>query len=244
MQSNKDSKSSKNSIFTLKEISAATDTEEAYLLEWIHAGLIEPVGQSDESTPYFGNRAIDKIRHVKQFSEMGYTIEEIRKILRKVGIPTENKGGRRSEAEGEQFLTVGTLAERVGISSRTLKHWEEKGIIEPDMRSQGGFRLYREYYVFFCRLIQDLQLFGYSLDEIKVISDYFRVFDRIRSDSEAYSPGETDIQLQGMLDEITRLFEKTAQLKSGIARWEELLKKHRKLIINQKAKNGKRTDGD
>ncbi|SRR6056297_233696 len=240
MQSNKDSKSSKNSIFTLKEISAATDTEEAYLLEWIHAGLIEPVGQSDESTPYFGNRAIDKIRHVKQFSEMGYTIEEIRKILRKVGIPTENKGGRRSEAEGEQFLTVGTLAERVGISSRTLKHWEEKGIIEPDMRSQGGFRLYKEHYVFFCKLIQDLQLFGYSLDEIERISDFFRDFVAIRADESTHPPKETHQRLQEMQDEIGRLFEKTTQLKEGISRWEELLRTHKKQIVNLQNKNRKK----
>ena len=233
----------KYSIFSLQEILEASNTDEQTFESWVRSGLIQPVGEGPDHVPFFDSDTLEKAQHILKFSEMGYRTEEIRKILRKVGLP-DTKFGKTPSARKEQFLTVGVLAEQVGVSTRTIKHWEDKGIITADMRSHGGFRLYREYYVFFCRLIQDLQLFGYSLDEIKVISDYFRVFDRIRSDSEAYSPGETDIQLQGMLEEITRLFEKTSQLKSGINRWEELLKKHRKLIINQKAKNGKRTDGD
>ncbi len=229
-----------NSIYTLKEILETTETQEKDFLEWKEAGLIEPIGQAGESTSYYDNETIERIRHIKQFAHMGYSTDEIRKILRKVGIPTANKDGRNNGAEREHLLTVGTLAEQAGISSRTIKHWEEKGIIEPDMRSQGGFRLYKEYYVYFCKLIQDLQLFGYSLDEIKRISDFFRDFVAIRNNPDTHPPEDTQQRLQAMQNEISRLFEKTAQLKEGISRWEELLRKHKKQIINLQNKNSKK----
>ena len=44
--------------------------------------------------------------------------------------------------KNNSYLTVGNLADKIGVSPRTIKHWEDKGIIEPDMRSDGGFRLY------------------------------------------------------------------------------------------------------
>ena len=41
-------------------------------------------------------------------------------------------------------LQVGVVAERLGLSVRTLHHWEEKGLVTPSYRSSGGFRLYTE----------------------------------------------------------------------------------------------------
>lgn len=229
-----------NNIFTLQEILDFTETGEQEFLEWQKAGLIEPVGHSEEHAAYFSGKTVERIKHIKQFTQMGYSTEEIRKILRKVGIPAAKKGGKPDGPEREQLLTIGALAEQAGISPRTIKHWEEKGIIEPDMRSQGGFRLYKDYYVFFCTLIQDLQLFGYSLDQIKRISDFFRDFVAIRTDQDTQHPEEIRQRLSAMQAEIDRLFEKTSQLKEGISRWEELLRKHRKQIINLQNKNSKK----
>jgi len=233
-----------NNIYTLQEILSVTETDEQEFLAWKDAGLITPIGQSDEHSAYFSGEAVERIRHIKQFRGMGYSLDEIRKILRKVGIPAAKKGSSQSDSDREQLLTIGALAEQAGISPRTIKHWEEKGIIEPDMRSQGGFRLYKEYYVYFCKLIQDLQLFGYSLDEIQRISDYFRDFVAIRNNQHSHSPEETRQRLSEMQAEITRLFDKTAQLKEGISRWEELLRKHRKQIISLQSKTSKKHTED
>ena len=229
-----------NNIFTFHEILEFTGTAEQNFLEWQNAGLIEPVGHSEQDAAYFSGETVERINHIKQFAQMGYSLEEIRKILRKVGIPAAKKDGKPGSSEREQLLTIGALAEQAGISPRTIKHWEEKGIIEPDMRSQGGFRLYKDYYVFFCKLIQDLQLFGYSLDEIKRISDFFRDFVAIRNDQDSQHPKEVRQRLSAMQTEIDRLFEKIAQLKEGISRWEELLRKHRKQINNLQNKNNRK----
>lgn len=229
-----------HSIFSLKEILEAAKVDEKEFTAWVQGGLVQPVGEGPDHAAFFDSNTLDRVGHIQKFEEMGYGIEEIKKILRKVGLPEVTREQSRGSGK-EQFLTVGALSEQVGVSPRTIKHWEDKGIITPDMRSQGGFRLYRDYYIFLCRLIQDLQLFGYSLDEIKLISDYFRVFDQIRSDPDTYAPAETEEQLQTMLEEINSLFEKITQLKSGISRWEELLKKHRRLINNLRSKNNRRT---
>jgi DNA-binding transcriptional MerR regulator len=231
-----------HSIFSLRELLETAEIGEEEFTPWMQSGLVQPVGEGPDHLPFFDSTTLEKIRHIRKFQEMGYGAEEIRKIMKKVGLP-ESLRDKNHGAGKEQFLTVGALAEQVGVSPRTIKHWEDKGILSPDMRSEGGFRLYRNYYVYFCRLIQDLQLFGYSLDDIKRISDYFRAFDRIRSDQGAFSPADTEEQLEVMLEEIDRLFEKTAQLRAGINRWEELLKKHRRLIVNLRTKNKRRSEG-
>jgi DNA-binding transcriptional MerR regulator len=40
---------------------------------------------------------------------------------------------------------VGKVAEQLGVSPRTtIKYYEEIGLLEPEERSRGGFRLYGE----------------------------------------------------------------------------------------------------
>ncbi|SPT54365.1 HTH-type transcriptional activator tipA [Actinomyces bovis] len=48
---------------------------------------------------------------------------------------------RDSDADG-QSLTVGQVAALVGVSVRTLHHWDEIGLVTPSERSWAGYRLY------------------------------------------------------------------------------------------------------
>ena len=111
------------------------------------------------------------------------------------------------------------------------------------MRSDGGFRLYSEIYVYLCNLVQDLQLFGYSLEEIKNISDIFRTFLTLEKNINAYSIEETTGKLASMLSEIDKLKAKMNLFKKGIHRWEELISKKTKEINALKKKNQKRDQG-
>jgi DNA-binding transcriptional MerR regulator len=43
-----------------------------------------------------------------------------------------------------RLMQIGEAAERVGLSIRTIRHYEEAGLIVPSARSEGGFRLYTE----------------------------------------------------------------------------------------------------
>ena len=91
-----------------------------------------------------------------------------------------------------------------------------------------------------CKLIKDLQLFNYSLEEIKTISDYFRDFLLISNDLNHYTQKETQERLDAMSGAIVQLFSKMNMLKEGISRWENLLKTKQKEIQSIKVKNTKR----
>jgi len=229
----------RRTVFTMGELAERTGVDQQSLERWVELGLLPGGGKGSNGTRFYTEEAVARTEHIRRLEAMGYAEAEVGKILRKVGLPGGQTGDAGSAGD-EDLLTVGALAESVGVSPRTIKHWEDKGIIEADARSEGGFRLYKDHYVYLCHLIQDLQLFGYSLGEIKEISDYFRDFVVMREELSSYSATEAGGRLTGMLGEIDRLFETTRKLRDGIERWEKLLNRHRRLVVELKKANDKR----
>ena len=45
----------------------------------------------------------------------------------------------------ERTLRIGQIAEQVGVSTRTLRYYEELGLLQPSSYSQGGSRRYGEH---------------------------------------------------------------------------------------------------
>jgi MerR family transcriptional regulator, repressor of the yfmOP operon len=65
---------------------------------------------------------------------------------------------------------IGEVAKQTGVTTRTLRYWEELGILHPASRSDGGERLYAAADVRRVTRIRDLQeLLGFSLDEVKAV---------------------------------------------------------------------------
>ncbi|MFA7248668.1 MAG: MerR family transcriptional regulator [Dehalococcoidia bacterium] len=63
---------------------------------------------------------------------------------------------------------IGEVADRTGVTQRTLRFYEEKGLLRPPERMEGGFRLYSENDVTRIGYIKQLQdLLGFTLSEIK-----------------------------------------------------------------------------
>lgn len=68
----------------------------------------------------------------------------------------------------EPYLQIGEVAERTSVTQRTLRFYEEKGLLKPPTRMEGGFRLYSEADIQRVERIKRLQrLLGFSLAEIK-----------------------------------------------------------------------------
>jgi len=63
-------------------------------------------------------------------------------------------------------MQIGEVAERTGLSYRTLRHYDEVGLLSPSARSDGGFRLYTEVDVEKLLVIRRMKPLGYSLDEM------------------------------------------------------------------------------
>jgi DNA-binding transcriptional MerR regulator len=72
------------------------------------------------------------------------------------------------ESAGQAYLQIGEVAERTSVTQRTLRFYEEKGLLRPPGRMDGGFRLYSEDDVRRVEQIKRLQtLLGFTLAEIK-----------------------------------------------------------------------------
>jgi len=57
----------------------------------------------------------------------------------------------------DAYLQIGEVAERLGVTHRTLRFYEEKGLLKPPTRMDGGFRLYSEEDVRRVERIKQLQ---------------------------------------------------------------------------------------
>jgi DNA-binding transcriptional MerR regulator len=69
-----------------------------------------------------------------------------------------------------RLFRIGEVAERVGVSPRTLRYYQELGLLAPADHSAGGVRRYSEEDVARLLRIRELQeLLGFDLGEIKVV---------------------------------------------------------------------------
>jgi MerR family copper efflux transcriptional regulator len=75
-------------------------------------------------------------------------------------------------------MHIGALAERTGMSLRTLRHYDETGLLAPSGRSEGGFRLYTEHDLSRLLVIRRMKPLGFSLDEM---ADLLEVVDQLRA---------------------------------------------------------------
>jgi DNA-binding transcriptional MerR regulator len=219
----------KDKILTEKEVLQQSGIEIEFFQKILRKKLIQPKGTADGNVLIFGKETIEKLEEIQQLLSIGYSMDEIEKISKKIGFPSTKKI-KGDEERRISYLTVGELASRLDINARTIKYWEERGIIEPDSRSEGGFRLYAEHWIYLCNLIKDLQLFGYSLEEIKEISDLFRDFLAIQNSIKEFPFKETTAKLKKMRESIISFYKKMDKFKEGINRWEELLKNKEKEI--------------
>lgn len=71
------------------------------------------------------------------------------------------------EQETEQLIPIGEVARMLGVTTRTLRYWEEMGIIEASHRSEGGNRLYTQYMVRRMRFIIKLKELGLTIKEMQ-----------------------------------------------------------------------------
>jgi DNA-binding transcriptional MerR regulator len=79
-------------------------------------------------------------------------------------------------------MHIGEVAERVGLSLRTIRYYEEVGLVTPSSRTQGGFRLYTEADATRLQLVKDMKPLGFSLDEMR---DLLGVLDGLDAETEA-----------------------------------------------------------
>jgi DNA-binding transcriptional MerR regulator len=69
------------------------------------------------------------------------------------------------------FIRIGELARRFGVTPRTIRYYEELGLLEPSSREESEHRRYPEQSVIHLKRIEQLKDYGLSLAEIKDLFD-------------------------------------------------------------------------
>lgn len=84
-----------------------------------------------------------------------------------VPMPATEPGMTGTTAPAAATLQIGEVARRVDLSIRTIRHWEEMGLVNPSARSTGGFRLYSEEDVSRIRLLRFMKPLDLGLDQTR-----------------------------------------------------------------------------
>lgn len=114
-------------------------------------------------------------------------------------------------------MQIGEVATRTELSLRTIRHYEETGLVIPSARSQGGFRLYTESDVARLMVIRRMKPLGFTLDEMRALLD---ATDRLDSGNEL-PPEERESLLERIRGFEQAAQQRVADLRTQLARAEE-----------------------
>lgn len=64
----------------------------------------------------------------------------------------------------QDHFQIGEVSDAVGLSLRTIRYYEEIGLVAPSGRTEGGFRLYTEADIDRLRVVKALKPVGLSLE--------------------------------------------------------------------------------
>lgn len=87
-----------------------------------------------------------------------------------------------SKAPEGELLSIGELAKRARVSPRTIRYYEEIGILPVPTRTVGGSRRYPREYTFYVEGALLLKDMGFTLEEVKVLGQW--ALDRTNTASE------------------------------------------------------------
>lgn len=96
-------------------------------------------------------------------------------------------GGRRGtytveSSAAPRRLRIGEAAQRAGVSTRTLRYYEQLGLLPEAPRTPGGNRSYTDHDVETLLRIRDLQtVVGLDLDQIRTVVEAERRIDELRT---------------------------------------------------------------
>lgn len=220
-------------LYSKEDVIRKLKVDDSLLEEWEKSGLLVSAGRNEQHMPYYTEENIAQAGVIKSLLSLGYDLESIMQIKAKVGLPRKID---KKDAVYGRLLTIGEIAEKSRISSRTLKYWEEKELIRPDSRSAGGFRLYRESFVEICQRIRELQLFGYTVEELKNMSLLLLPEERLQEEMDSYKKEEKKLILDKFSEQQRALSEKVEELKKALTRWEKIIKSQIRDIASFKEK--------
>ncbi|GGR09519.1 MerR family transcriptional regulator [Streptomyces cinereoruber] len=109
-----------------------------------------------------------------------------------------------------KHMQIGEVAARTELSLRTIRHYEETGLVIPSARSQGGFRLYTETDVARLMVIRRMKPLGFTLDQMRDLLDATDRLDADDAEDAANATGRLDADEREALLERVRTYRQAA----------------------------------
>jgi DNA-binding transcriptional MerR regulator len=133
-------------------------------------------------------------------------------------------------AEPEEGIRISDAAATAGVSPRTLRYYEELGLLTPSLYTPGGERRYTPEDLAHLRRILELrEVLGMNLDEIKEFLSLETRLDVLRTTYRAKKDASTErarAEQEATLREALELIESLAeQLNAKLARMDSFCKK-------------------
>ncbi len=127
------------------------------------------------------------------------------------------------------FMRIGELSERAGVTPRTVRYYESLGLIPTGNREGNGQHHYTEETLKYLRKIDQLKSLGLSLEEIRDVSIiYFNDTNLIKITSKHKIHEILCQHLADTNQKIDALQEFRNDLLSNIEHFEQLIKDHQK----------------
>ncbi len=75
----------------------------------------------------------------------------------------------------QEFLQIGEVAKKLGITTRTIRYYEEIGLMSPPKRLDAGIRVYSKHDVKRLKFILKLKELGISLKEMQELAQVYEI---------------------------------------------------------------------
>ncbi|MGU3409894.1 MerR family transcriptional regulator [Microbacterium sp. M1A1_1b] len=121
-----------------------------------------------------------------------------------------------TEAQDPGTMHIGELADRAGMSLRTIRHYDEVGLLVPSGRTTGGFRVYTERDLERLLVIRRMKPLGFSLDEM---GELLRIVDGLPGtdpEDTAARAAQLDAFVQDARDRHAKLVERAGMAEEFI----------------------------
>jgi DNA-binding transcriptional MerR regulator len=90
-----------------------------------------------------------------------------------VGVRAQGRGRADQEGRSPPPFTIGDLSRQVGLTPRTIRYYEDIGLLNSVRRVEGGRRIYTEEDIRRLRFIKRLKVLGLSLEDMAELENLY-----------------------------------------------------------------------